>query len=42
MMASLSKRKRMAVALLGDLSAVVKGGTGVARHGEAPQLVGKA
>jgi hypothetical protein len=42
MTASLSKRKRMAVALLGDLSAVVKGRTGVARHGEAPQLVGKA
>jgi hypothetical protein len=32
----LSKRKWMAVVLLGDLPAVVKDGTGVARHGEAP------
>jgi hypothetical protein len=30
----------MVVALLGDLPVVVKGRTGVARHGEAPRLVG--
>jgi hypothetical protein len=37
---SLSRWKRMVVVLLGDLLVVVKGGMGVVRHNEAPQLVG--
>jgi hypothetical protein len=37
-MASLSKSKRTTAVLLGDLPVVVKGGTGVARHGGAPRL----
>jgi hypothetical protein len=41
-MASLSKWKRTATALLFDLLAEVKGGTEAARHGEASQLVGWA
>jgi hypothetical protein len=39
-MASLSKWKRMAVVLLGDLPTAVKGGTVVVRHGEISRLVG--
>jgi hypothetical protein len=41
-MASLSKWKRTAVALLDDLPTTVKGGTGVTRHDEASRLVGWA
>jgi hypothetical protein len=39
-MTSLSKRKWMVVVLLGDTLVAVKGGTGAARHDEAPRLVG--
>jgi hypothetical protein len=42
MAAPLSKRKEMAVALLSDLSVVVKGKTGVTRPCEAPHLAGWA
>jgi hypothetical protein len=41
-MASRSKWKRMAVALLGELPIVVKDGMGVVRHGKAFRLVGWA
>jgi hypothetical protein len=40
LMGCLLKRKQVAVALLGDLSAVAKEGTGVGQHSEASQLVG--
>jgi hypothetical protein len=41
-MASLSKWKQTAMGLLGDFPAAVKGRTGAARHGRAPQLFGWA
>jgi hypothetical protein len=36
------KQRRTTTTFLGDLLTVVKGGTGVGRHGEASRLVGWA